>query len=186
MTAHTHLNPDTCVCVGIFTPPARQAITTSNPSTCVCVGKSTPPARQTTTTSNLHVYRLAFVLENPQHQHAKPAPTATTDLRLCWKIRNTSTSNYHHRHPCWWCGFFNISAKAVVVWRAGGVDFPTQRHVSGLRCVCVVTYVPSYVYAAPLHSSSRRRRRRRRRRNTDCTALQASPLPVKYVLVTQN
>ncbi len=75
---------------------------------------------------------------------------------------------------CWWCGFSNTNASrytcrllVVVVWRAGGVDFPTQTqvdgllvviawraggvniptqtHVSGLRCVCAVTYAPSYL-----------------------------------------
>ncbi len=63
-----------------------------NPSTCVCVGKSTPPTCQTATSTP---HRLAFMLENPHHQHVKPPPMHPLRMRLCWKIHTTSTSNHH-------------------------------------------------------------------------------------------
>ncbi len=118
VTTHTHLDPETCVCLGKSTPPARQTNTTSYPGLAFVLEnphhqhvKPTPPA----------TLRLAFVLKNLHHQHVKPAPPATLqlafvlenprasmsnqhhqqpiDLRLCWKIHTTSTSNNHHQQP---------------------------------------------------------------------------------------
>ncbi len=50
---------------------------------------------------------------------------------------------------CWWCGFSNTNAcrrgagdVGLTCWWCG--FFNTKTQVPGLRCVCVVTYVPSY------------------------------------------
>ena len=108
---HTHLNPETCVCVRKSTPPARQTTTTSTPSTCVCVGKSTPRARQTITTSTPSTYvcvgkfisslRLKrpasshqnFPLERPET--VKVQPTVGLDTYLYVRSRYASNLNFN-------------------------------------------------------------------------------------------
>ncbi len=49
---------------------------------------------------------------------------------------------------CWWCGFSNTNTTRRVAGGGGltcwWCGFPTQTHVEGLSCVCVVTYMPHH------------------------------------------